>query len=512
MKNRMARRRFLKTTTAVAATSIFYPFSKTRAANKSTKPDILMIMPDQMRGDCLSILGHSALTTPNLDKLTAKGVLFRRAYTTVASCIPARYALLTGLYPQTSGVVGFRAKKFSTATLPHLLTINDYSTILVGRNMHQPAASGACGYQKRIHGSTYVANDEYDKFLKKSAPDTGGIRKLVSDIGVTYNLWQAKAWPLENRLHPTEWIVARSRDMIRQANTEQPLFLTASFYAPHPPLFPPRKYFNAYLNKQLQSPARGDWVDFKSISPKGDKNGHRVLLEGQILQAAQAGYFGLIEHLDEQISSLITDFKNRSEKAGRPWIIVVTSDHGEMLGDHGYFRKCEPYEGSANIPFIICGSPSLGFKAGLRINQPVCLEDIMPTLLALAGTKSPDHVDGVNLGPALRGHKQLIRKWLHFEHAPCYSTEQAFHALTDGHYKYIWRPTDGAEHLFDLDKDLTEEHDLSNDSSHRAILQKWRECLIQRLADRPEGFSKDGRLIPGRPYRPLNKGTLTGTI
>ncbi|MHC4113242.1 MAG: sulfatase-like hydrolase/transferase, partial [Planctomycetota bacterium] len=187
MKNRMARRRFLKTTTAVAATSIFYPFSKTRAANKSTKPDILMIMPDQMRGDCLSILGHSALTTPNLDKLTAKGVLFRRAYTTVASCIPARYALLTGLYPQTSGVVGFRAKKFSTATLPHLLTINDYSTILVGRNMHQPAASGACGYQKRIHGSTYVANDEYDKFLKKSAPDTGGIRKLVSDIGVTYN-------------------------------------------------------------------------------------------------------------------------------------------------------------------------------------------------------------------------------------------------------------------------------------------------------------------------------------
>jgi len=512
MKSRIGRRRFLKATTAVATTSIFYPFSKTRAARKSTKPDILVIMPDQMRGDCLSILGHPALRTPTLDALADKGVLFRRAYTTVASCIPARYALLTGLYPQTSGVVGFRAKKFSTVTLPELLAKNGYSTVLVGRNMHQPAASGNCGYQKRIHGSVYVADDEYDKFLKKAAPHTGGIRKLVSDTGVTYNWWQAKAWPLENRLHPIEWTVTRSRDVIRQANTEQPLFLTTSFYAPHPPLFPPRKYFDEYLNKELKSPARGNWVNWKSISPKGDKNGHRVLLQGQILKAAQAGYFGLIGHLDEQVSSLITDFRNRSRKAGRPWIIVVISDHGEMLGDHGYFRKCEPYEGSANIPFIICGSPSLRFKAGLRINQPVCLEDIMPTLLALAGIKSPDYVDGVNLAPALRGRKQLIREWLHFEHAPCYSKEQAFHALTDGHYKYIWRPTNGAEQLFDLDKDLREEHELSNDSSHLTILKKWRECLIKRLEDRPEGFSKDGRLITGRPYQPLNEGTMAGTI
>ena len=105
-------------------------------------------------------------------------------------------------------------------------------------------------------------------------------------------------------------------------------------------------------------------MDWKALSEKGDENGHRILLKGETLRAAQAGYFGLIEHLDNQISSLISEFKARSEKAGRSWIIVVTSDHGEMLGDHGYFRKCEPYEGSANIPFIISGSPALGFKTG----------------------------------------------------------------------------------------------------------------------------------------------------
>ena len=509
MHNRIKRREFLKTMAYTATSSLYFHSSAGCSPKKAQKPDILLIMPDQMRGDCLSILGHPAVRTPEFDELAGQGTLFRRAYTPVASCIPARYALLTGLYPQTSGVVGFRAKPFSTQTLPELMGGAGYTTVLVGRNMHQPAASKSCGYQKRILGSTYVADDEYDKFLKRSSPETGGIRQLVKDLGVTYNHWQAKPWPLTDNLHPTEWVVAQSRKVVKETETNKPLFLTTSFYAPHPPLFPPKKYFYAYLKKKLPAPAHGDWVDWKTLSPKGDRTGHRVLLEGETLRAAQAGYFGLIEHLDDQISVLIRDFKARSEKTGRSWVIVVTSDHGEMLGDHGYFRKCEPYEGSANIPFIICGSPAMGFKSGLRIKQPVCLEDIMPTLLALAGTESSTRIDGINLVPVLRGRKQRIREWLHFEHAPCYSQEQAFHALTDGRFKYIWRPAHGKEQLFDLDKDIKEEHDLSNDTSHSTILKKWRARLVQRLVNRPEGFSKGGKLIAGCPYNPLNEGTMS---
>jgi arylsulfatase A-like enzyme len=415
---------------------------------------------------------------------------------------------LSGLHPQTSGVVGYKAKPFFTPTLPALLSECGYATVLVGRNMHQVPASGSCGYQKQILGSTYIAGDDYDEFLKQSAPETGGIRKLVSDLGLTNNFWQAKPWPLANHLHPTEWIISRSRKIVAEADVDQPLFLTSSFYAPHPPLFPPKKYFEAYMKQKLPLPAHGDWVDWKALSPKGNRNGHRVLLSGDTLRATQAGYFGLIEHLDHQISLLIREFKARSEKAGRPWVIIVTSDHGEMLGDHGYFRKCEPFEGSANIPFIICGSQTLGFKSGMRVKQPVCLEDIMPTLLSLAGAKSPAHVDGINLVPILRGQKRLIREWLHYEHAPCYSQEQAYHALTDGHFKYIWRPANGKEHLFDLEKDAREEHDLSKDAQSLPLIEIWRNRLIQRLAARPEGFSENGKLIIGRPYRALNEGTI----
>jgi arylsulfatase A-like enzyme len=224
-----------------------------------------------------------------------------------------------------------------------------------------------------------------------------------------------------------------------------------------------------------------------------------------MLRRAQAGYFGLIEQLDDAIAPLIADFRARSEKAGRPWIIVVTSDHGELLGDHGFFRKCEPYEGSANIPMLVAGSSTLAFVRGVRSPQPVCLEDLMPTLLELAGAQLPAPLDGVSLVPLLRGAKQKTRDWLHFEHATCYSEEQGFQALTDGHMKYVWRPKNGREQLFDLNSDPREEHDLSADAAHTATLEKWRTRLVQRLVGRPEGFSDGKRLIAGRPYPPLHK-------
>jgi arylsulfatase A-like enzyme len=328
---------------------------------------------------------------------------------------------------------------------------------------------------------------------------------LVEKLGVSYNGWQAKPWPLADDLHPTAWIVREARKTLTEVPADKPLFLTTSFFAPHPPLFPPKRLFDAYLAQKLPAPAHGDWVDWQALSPAGDKAGHRVLLEGDTLRATEAGYFGLIQQLDEQIVPLIADFKKRSRTAKRPWVIVFTADHGEMLGDHGFFRKCEPFEGAANVPFLVAGSPELGFKAGLRSMQPICLEDVMPTLLELAGASCPKPMDGISLVPVLRGEKPGVRDYLHSEHAPCYSQQQAFHALTDGHFKYIWRPLDGTEHLFDLSKDPKEEHDLAKVASQSALVAQWRARLIAQLAKRPEGFSDGTNLIPGRPYPPLQE-------
>lgn len=471
------------------------------AADAVPRPDILLIMPDQMRGDCLSILGHPVVRTPELDRLAREGTLFRRAYSCVPSCIPARYALLTGQSAQASGVVGYGARPITTTTLPGALAAAGYATVLVGRNMHQAPASGDCGYQRQILGSTYVADDDYDEWLKRVAPQCGGVRDIVRQLGLDNNRWPAAPWPLADELHPTAWIVQQSRQVVQAAPADRPLFLTTSFYAPHPPLFPPAKYFDEYLGRKLPPPAHGQWVDWNALSPEGDKPGHRVRLEGDTLRRAQAGYFGLIEHLDAQIGALIADFKSRSRKAGRAWVVVVTSDHGELLGDHGYFRKCEPYEGAANIPLLIACAAELGFKAGARNLQPVGLEDILPTLVELANVDRPADSDGRSLVSLLRGETSAVRAWLHFEHAPCYGPGQAFHALTDGRYKYIWRPTDGSQQLFDLERDPHEEHDLSG----TAAIESWRQRLVERLAGRPEGFSDGRRLLTGRPYPAVQK-------
>ncbi len=126
----------------------------------------------------------------------------------------------------------------------------------------------------------------------------------------------------------------------------------------------------------------------------------------------------------------------------------------------------------------------------------------MPTLLELAGAPSLQPMDGVSLVPILRGQKQTVRPWLHSEHAPCYSQAQAFHALTDGHVKYIWRPLDGTEYLFDLDQDPREEHDLATVAAHRDRSAEWHARMIKELAGRPEGFSDSTQLIAGRKYPP----------
>ena len=466
----------------------------------AAKPDILIVMPDQFRGDCLSAVGHPVVRTPTLDALAAEGTLFRRGYSTVPSCIPARFALLTGQEPQTSGIVGYASRPITVPTLPAVLASAGYATALVGRNMHQVPATDPLGYATRVFASTYIADDDYDRELKRALPASGGIRGIVDLLRLDNNRWPAAAWPHPEELHPTAWIVRRSREIVAATSPDKPLFLTTSFYAPHPPLFPPARFFEKHLRAKLPPVAMGAWVDRSALDPQGNRAGDRVLLAGETLRRAQAGYFGLIEHLDEQIAGLVADFKARSERAGRGWVIAVISDHGEMLGDHGYFRKCEPYEGSANIPFIVATAPTLKMKRSTRSTQPAGLEDVMPTLLELAGVPRPASVDGRSLVPILRDADARVRALLHSEHAPIYSAEQAFHAVTDGRFKYIWRPHDGSEQLFDLASDPREERNLARDEAHRADVEAWRHRLVERLAGRPEGFSDGRKLVAGRDY------------
>ena len=177
-------------------------------------------------------------------------------------------------------------------------------------------------------------------------------------------------------------------------------------------------------------------------------------------------------------------------------VVILTSDHGEMLGDHYLWRKSLPYEGSARIPLLLRAPERFGIKRGSAVDKPVCLEDIMPTVLDMAGVEIPDTVDGQSLLSVCRGEDAPWRPYVHIECTGGLGNQ----ALTDGKEKYIWFVGDGREQFFDLTKDPRECHDLSADPEMKDRVSYWRDLLVQELKDRPEGFSDGERLIAGRPY------------
>lgn len=462
---------------------------------RDERPNFIFIMSDQHRGDCLGSEGHPSVLTPNLDGLGESGTRFARAYSTCPSCIAARRCLLSGRTPASNGMVGYvdGIEWNPPATLPGELRQAGYQTFLVGRSMHQHPMHKRYGYDHMVLGSTYLAGDRLDEAVRRSSAYPDGI----ASHSLSCNGWTARPWHLDEELHPTTWVTSEAIRFLQTRDPSAPYFLTVSYYAPHPPFMPPAFYMDRYLRLNLPDPAIGGWAHAPR-HPATSVDSATVRLTGEALRSCQAGYFGLINHIDDQILRIL-GYRGQL-RDGRPTVVVYTSDHGEMLGDHYRFRKCEPYEGSARIPFLIGGCAPLGLKSRQVSDLAVGLEDVMPTLLDLAGVPIPSSVEGRSLVPILRGECPKWRPHLHGEHSPCYSTEQGHHYLTDGRMKYIWRPHNGADQLFDLRADPSELHDLAARPEHATETAAWRKRMIAHLRNRPEGFSDGRRLIAGRPY------------
>ncbi len=459
------------------------------------RPNILLIMTDQQRGDCLSIEDHPVLLTPNMDAIGVGGVRFTRAYTTCPSCIAARRSLLSGQFPQTHGMVGYRdgVEWDAPPTLPQVLRDAGYQTALVGRSMHQFPARKRYGYDE-MHTNCHTGADDYDRWLGRYGPTPD------SDwfsAGVMHNDWTARPWPFDESLHFTNWTVDRALDFLRRRDPSCPFFLTVSFIAPHPPLQPPACYFERYLRTGVPDPVIGDWATPPDETQQArNPSPDRVDLKGEALLSTRAGYYGLINHVDDQIRRLLNPVNGVMTMTGGNTVVVFTSDHGEMLGDHYLWRKQLPYEPSARIPMMMYAPPRFGIEPGTVIDRCVCLEDLMPTLLDLADLPVPETVEGASLLPLARGDSAQWRDFLHIEHAPYH------HTLTDGREKFIWFNEDGREQFFDLDEDPTECRNLVDDADREERIDMWRALLIEELEDRPEGFSDGQRLIPHRPYHP----------
>ena len=461
------------------------------------RPNILLLMTDQQRGDCLGIEGHPVLMTPNMDHIGGAGMRFSRCYSTCPSCIAARRSLLSGQFPSTHGMLGYRegVEWNAPPTLPGVLRAAGYQTWIVGRDMHQFPPRKRYGFDHMVTHSLH--HSDYDEFLNRAAPEGSG---GYYGTGVMHNDWTARPWHMGEQLHMTNWTVNQALDFLRKRDPTVPFFLVASFIAPHPPLVPPAFYMERYLRMDLPEPVIGDWAQSPEHDGLGDDvSAARVHLKGEARRSCLAGYYGLINHVDDQIRRLLNPVNGIPRLAGRNTVVLLTSDHGEMLGDHHLFRKSLPYEGAARIPLLLSAPDRFGIKPRTVCDRPVGLEDIMPTLLEMAGAPVPETVEGRSLLPLMRGETPAWRPWLHIEHSPSH------HCLTDGREKYIWFVADGREQFFDLAADPKELRDLTRDGRAAARVETWRKRMVEELRHRPEGFSDGARLIPGRPYPPVRE-------
>lgn len=472
------------------------------------KPNLLLITVDQMRGDCLGIEGRSIVETPHLDMMAQGGVRFTHAYSAVPSCIAARAAIMTGMSQKAHGRVGYLdgVDWNYEHTLASTLAENGYHTYCVGK-MHVHPERNLCGFHNvELHDGYLHYHRNHNKPVTESSQHCDdylvwlrnklGPQADIIDTGIDCNSWVARPWIYEEYLHPTNWVVNQSIDFLRRKDPTKPFFLMMSFVRPHSPLDPPQVYFDQYIHEDIPMPPIGDWVEEENLEAKGkDVNCIQGLISPKALKRARAAYYGSITHIDHQIGRFLKTMHEYGHL--KDTVIVFTSDHGDLLGDHHFFRKALGYEGSCRVPFIVYDPGNmLKIQKGLKAEEVVELRDIMPTLLEIAGVFIPPTVEGKSTVPILQGKKDVPwRDYIHGEHSFGLLSN---HYITNGKEKYIWYSQTGVEQYFDLSIDSEEKRNLIEDSSYEARIKLWRQCLIKELEGREEGYTDGEKLIIGQ--------------
>jgi choline-sulfatase len=473
-----------------------------RKANKGSKsPNILFIMDDQHRGDYLGCAGASWLKTPNLDMLAKEGARFANTYCAVPSCTPARTSLLTGLTPWNHGMLGYmnNIAQYYRLTMPQFFSEMGYDTIVTGKNHFGPPRNTQ-GYKTiNLEEGWYSKNKngficDYEAWFKRMAPG-----KDINATGLGYNDNRGgHAFPYADELHATHWTADRAIDFLKKSSSSDPWFLKLSFQRPHPPFDPPKRWMDYYESIDIPMPKVSDWArgryKNKTATMEQMPEAPSGIFSDKDIKSSRAAYAGSISFVDEQIGRVIKVLKETGQYENT--FILFCSDHGEMLGDQYMWRKCRPYQPSANIPLIIRWPSGIGnfhYKRGQTRDELVELMDIFPTFADVCNLQIPSKIDGESILKILNGTDGW-RTTLSTEHSLEYEPDNAWVAIRDKRYKYIFYTLTGLEQLYDLKQDPYELNSVVSDPSVSTVYKELYNALAQELSVRGEDWVKGGKL------------------
>ena len=468
------------------------------------QPNVLLISTDHWPASLLGCAGHPAIQTPTLDQLAANGIRFTNAYAECPVCIPARRTLMTGTTPRTHGDRVFQ----ESLPMPDLPTLAatfgeaGYQTYGVGK-LHVYPQRDRIGFDDVILDEEgrqiYGVVDDYELWLGDQ-----GFAGRYFEHGMGNNEYSYRPWFLPEETHATNWAANQMCRVIKRKDPNRPAFWFLSFRHPHPPLLPVQDYLDLYrdMGVEIDMPFVGEWTELEdpcfSLQVDFDRGSN---LTSEQIRGARLAFYALCTHIDHQLRVVIGTLREEAQLDNT--IICFTSDHGDSLGNHNLWAKRTFFESSANIPLLLMGVKGDNRVGHHRVDDRlVGWQDVMPTLLDLAGIEIPDSVEGVSM---VGDHK---REWFYGE---CDEGLRATRMICDGRYKLIYYATGNFSLLFDLEEDPQEMNNLANSPDHTGILNQLTETLMGQLYGEDESWIKDGKLvgIPNRNFRPGPNRGLT---
>jgi len=376
-------------------------------------PNVLFLVSDDLN-NMLGCYGDPLAKTPNIDRLAARGVRFDRAYCTFPLCGPSRNALLTGLYPNSTGILAnqqiFRQTIPSQVSMPQAFRQAGYFVTRIGKMYHYnvPNSIGTNGHDDPGSWEMELNPAGVDRLEEESEI----FSLLPGQFGGTLS-WYAS--PKSDQYHTdglmaddAEWVLERCAK-----RKDRPFFLAVGFFRPHTPYVSPKTYFDLYPEKEMPV-VQGVKEDQTDI-PKpglGSYKKEQDKLTDDLRRKCRQAYYASISFMDAQVGRVV-DALDRLGLAENT-IIVFTSDHGYHMGEHGLWQKMSLFEESSRVPLLIVapGAVMKGAAAkGAVASSPISHIDLFPTLSELCGVKTPANIQGQSLVPMLKDPTVAGRGW-----------------------------------------------------------------------------------------------------
>jgi iduronate 2-sulfatase len=438
-----------------------------QAEAEPSRPNVLLILSDDLGDNALGTYGNNIVKTPNIDRLAARGVRFDRAYCQFPLCGPSRASLMTGMRPNTCGVLvnGPRIREFhpDVVTMSQVFINNGYFAARTGKIYHLgiPGRVGTEGsddpaswhHAHNPPGAEFsTPGEEHDPTPKIAQ----GFRRVLGDgEGVEQADYQA----------------ADEAIRLLRENRDRPFFLAVGFIRPHVPVIAPRKYFELYDLEQIQLPHVPE--DDRQDIPQ--QAYHRPqpywgMDEAECREAIRA-YYASTLFMDAQVGRVLDELESLglTEKT----IVVFASDHGYTLGEHQTFQKMMLFEPVARSPLVMAG-PGIG--KGAAAKGLVELIDIYPTVVELAGHALPDDVDGQSMVALLKDPSQSGREAAYTQLEVADSGREGRSIRTDRWRYTEWNRGEAME-LYDHDNDPHEFVNLAEDPDHAQTIEQLRQRL-----------------------------------